>query len=91
MTKYWILLILLAGGIWSAYHVYVGFESGSVSNIFDESGKNDKVTVDESPVIFWLIMGFEISVVLSAIIGSSFLAIVIWRKNITAAPTTPNP
>ena len=87
MTKYWILLILLAGGIWSAYHVYVGFESGSVSNIFDESGKNDKVTVDESPVIFWLIMGFEILCASSAI----FLAIVIWRTNITAAPTTPNP
>lgn len=87
MKKYWILLIPLVLSIWSAYHVYVGFESGSVSNIFDESGKNDKVTVDESPVIFWLIMGFEISVILAAI----YLAIFFWRKNITAAPTTPHP
>ena len=87
MTKYWILLIPLALSIWSAYSVYVGFESGSVSNIFDESGKNDKVTVDESPVTFWSIMGFEISVILAAI----YLAIFFWRKNITAAPTTPNP
>jgi hypothetical protein len=87
MKKYWIWLIPLALGIFSAYHVYVGFESGSVSNIFDESGKNDKTTVDESPVIFWLSIGWSMSGILAAIC----LAIFFWRKNITAAPTTPNP
>lgn len=83
MNKYWLWLFALATGIISAYNVYVGFESGSISNLFNEDGKNNKFAVDESPVMFWLNMGFHISGILAAI----GFAIILGRKN----STTPEP
>jgi hypothetical protein len=82
MKKHWVCLILSAMVIFYIYHIYFGFESGSINNFFDETGENDTFKVDESPVMFWLNMGFH----MSGIIVVLYISIFFWR-NKSSTPT----
>ena len=85
MKKYWIWFILLGIVIFDIYHIYFGFESGSITNFFDENGVNEKFKVDESPLMYWLNMGFHMTGILAVI----YISIILLR-NKPSPPTTPS-
>jgi len=56
-----VLIFSLLCGIFSAYSLYVGFETGTVFNIFrgeSTSDSNQNYSVDDSPVFYWVNMAF---------------------------------
>ena len=85
MKKDWIWFILLGIVIFDIYHIYFGFESGSITNFFDENGVNEKFKVDESPLMYWLSMGFHMTGIFAVI----YISIILLR-NKPSPPTTPS-
>ena len=85
MKKFWIWFILLGIVIFDIYHIYFGFESGSMTNFFDENGVNEKFKVDESPLMYWLNMGFHMTGIFAVI----YISIILLR-NKPSPPTTPS-
>lgn len=85
MKKDWIWFILLGIVIFDIYHIYFGFESGSITNFFDENGVNEKFKVDESPLMYWLNMGFHMTGIFAVI----YISIILLR-NKPSPPTTPS-
>ena len=69
MVKYFILIFPPVCGIFSAYSLYVGFETGTIYNLFSgeyspESSR--KCSVDDSPIFYWLNMAaFFMSLIFS--------------------------
>lgn len=78
MEKYWVCFFLIAIVIFDIYHIYYGFETGSVPNFFDQSGASDKFKVDYSPIIFWCNMVFH----LAGILFVTYISIISWRNKI---------
>lgn len=87
MKKYWIWFILLGIIIFDIYHIYFGFESSSITNFFDENGVNEKFKVDESPLMYWLSMGFHMTGIFVVI----YISIICLKKNSTPATSKPKP
>ena len=81
MKKYWIWFIFLGIVIFNIYHIYFAFESGSITNFFDENGVNEKFKVDESPQMYWLNMGFHATGIFAVL----YLSVILLRNN----PTPP--
>ena len=72
MKKHWVWLILLAIVIFDIYHIYSGYESGSITNFFYETGENDTFKIDESHVTFWSNMAFYMSGIIVVLYISIF-------------------
>ena len=56
-----VLMVCLICGIYSAYHLFDGFETGTARNFFrgdSISDTNREYSVDDSPVFYWVNMAF---------------------------------
>ena len=69
IIKYLLTILPLLCGIFSAYSLYVGFETGTAINFFsaDDSESSRKYSVDDSPIFYWLNMAACLIFVISSV------------------------
>ena len=80
MHRYFLTLVALLTMVFGIYSIIKGFEDGIISNFFSEAS-NDSFSVDESPIMFWIMM----AVTAFCTSVSPYAVYILWRRN------KPNP